>query len=63
MNGPIARKEYEQLKLLLNEHAYQYYVLDEPQIADHEYDQLYQSLLRTEKAHPGHPCNAHVITG
>jgi DNA ligase (NAD+) len=52
MNRPTARKEYEQLKLLLNEHAYQYYVLDEPQIADHEYDQLYQSLLSIEQAHP-----------
>lgn len=52
MNRPTVRKEYEQLKLILNEHAYQYYVLDEPQIADHEYDQLYQSLLSIEQAHP-----------
>ncbi|MCB1582432.1 MAG: NAD-dependent DNA ligase LigA [Xanthomonadales bacterium] len=46
------RSEYEQLIQQLNEHAYHYYVLDEPIIADQEYDVLYKELLRLEAAHP-----------
>lgn len=33
----------------LNRYAYQYYVLDEPTIADVEYDRLYDQLLAMEK--------------
>lgn len=32
----------------LNEYAYQYYVLDDPSVADREYDALYDELLRLE---------------
>ncbi len=52
MNKNMTRTEYQQLVLQLNEHAYHYYVLDEPVIADQEYDALYQELLRLESAHP-----------
>ncbi len=52
MNKVITRAEYEKLILQLNEHAYHYYVMDEPQIADAEYDQLYQQLLQLEAQHP-----------
>lgn len=49
----VTRSEYEDIKQQLNEHAYHYYVLDEPQIADVEYDQLYRKLLSIEQANPG----------
>lgn len=52
MNKTNTRSEYDQLKLQLNELAYHYYVLDEPQAADQEYDQLYRKLLQIEKQHP-----------
>jgi len=52
MNQPISREAYQQLITQLNELAYQYYVLDEPVVADAEYDRLYQQLLQIEQAHP-----------
>jgi DNA ligase (NAD+) len=47
------QKRLEELRLLLDEHSHYYYVLDEPQISDGEYDRLFQELLRIEEAHPG----------
>jgi len=41
-----------QLKKLIAEHDYQYYVLDHPSISDNEYDGLYRELLALEQAHP-----------
>jgi len=41
-----------QLKDVLRFHEYRYYVMSEPLVSDFEYDQLYQLLQRTEKAHP-----------
>ncbi len=41
-----------QLRQLLNQHAHQYYVLDEPSIPDAEYDRLFQELQAIEAAHP-----------
>ena len=52
MTAEASHADYEQLKRQLNEHAYQYYVLDEPLIADQEYDRLYQQLVAMEQAHP-----------
>lgn len=45
-------KEVEALREKLRYHAYQYYVLDDPDIPDVEYDRLYQQLLSYEKKHP-----------
>ncbi len=45
-------EQVEQLKELLQFHEYRYYVLNEPFIADYEYDQLYQQLRHIEEAHP-----------
>jgi DNA ligase (NAD+) len=42
----------EQLRTMLNEHNYRYYVLDEPSIPDAEYDSLMQELKQLEAAHP-----------
>ena len=41
-----------QLREQLQHHAHQYYVLDEPQIPDAEYDRLFQELQAIEAAHP-----------
>ena len=47
-----SKQDYLQLVETLNRHAHRYYVLDDPEIADSEYDQLYQKLLKTEQQHP-----------
>ena len=52
MTAETSQADYERLKQQLNEHAYQYYVLDEPLIADQEYDRLYQQLVAIEQANP-----------
>jgi DNA ligase (NAD+) len=36
----------------LNQYNYEYYVLDNPSISDHEYDQLMNELIKLEKEHP-----------
>jgi len=47
---PAARAA--ELRETLHEHAYRYYVLDEPTIPDADYDKLYQELEAIEAAHP-----------
>ncbi len=42
----------EKLRRELHHHAHQYYVLDEPQIPDAEYDRLFRELQAIEAAHP-----------
>ncbi len=51
MNSPELIK-YQALVDELNHHARQYYVLDDPEISDGEYDKLYRQLLQFEKEHP-----------
>lgn len=46
------RESYDELVERLQDHAYRYYVLDDPTISDGEYDRLYRELLAVEKAHP-----------
>lgn len=46
------QERVRELQRLLHEHAYRYYVLDDPIIADGEYDALFQELLALEEAHP-----------
>ena len=38
------KERIETLTRLLNQYAYEYYVLDNPSISDYEYDQLYKEL-------------------
>ena len=45
--------EVEQLRNELNTHNYRYYVLDNPQITDQAYDQLYRRLQQLEAEYPG----------
>ena len=40
------------LREQLHHHAYRYYVLDDPELPDAEYDRLYQELQAIEAAHP-----------
>lgn len=40
------------LREQLHHHAYRYYVLDEPQVPDAEYDRLFRELQALEAAHP-----------
>lgn len=46
------KERIEQLRADLQDHNYRYYVLDEPQISDFEFDQLLAELIRLEEAHP-----------
>lgn len=46
------KKQIEKLREQLRYHAYQYYVLDDPDVPDAEYDRLYQQLLALEEKHP-----------
>lgn len=44
----MSKKRHEELKKILSEHDYNYYILDRPAITDYEYDQLYSELLSLE---------------
>jgi DNA ligase (NAD+) len=48
----LAAGKAEQLRAQINEHARNYYVLDEPKIPDAEYDRLFCELQALEAAHP-----------
>jgi len=48
----ISEKNTEALRTVLRFHEYRYYVLNDPYLADGEYDQLYKLLERSEKAYP-----------
>ncbi|MEN8213582.1 MAG: NAD-dependent DNA ligase LigA [Pseudomonadota bacterium] len=46
------RQLVEQLREQLRRHNYSYYVLDDPQIPDSEYDRLFHQLRQLEEQHP-----------
>ena len=50
--GADLLKEYEKLKATLEHHNQLYYVLDQPEISDSEYDRLFDRLLSIEKEFP-----------
>ncbi len=45
-------EQYEALKKAASYHAHRYYVLDDPEISDAEYDQLFRQLRTFESEHP-----------
>lgn len=45
-------KELAQLREQIERHNYRYHVLDDPEISDAEYDQLFRRLVELEKKHP-----------
>lgn len=48
----MIEQQLEQLRDALRHHEYQYYVLDDPQITDAEYDRLMMQLKQLEAVHP-----------
>ncbi len=52
MKAEQAEKEVRGLRKAINHHNYLYYVLDQPEISDHEYDMLYKKLEELEKQFP-----------
>jgi DNA ligase (NAD+) len=46
------QKRAAELRETLHHHAHRYYVLDDPEIPDAEYDRLFQELQAIEAAHP-----------
>jgi DNA ligase (NAD+) len=46
------KKKVNELRKLINYHNYRYYVLDQPEISDAEYDELVRQLIALEEAHP-----------
>jgi DNA ligase (NAD+) len=52
MTDTAARKEIERLRKEIRRHEYLYYVLDQPEITDAEYDELMRRLKKLEEAHP-----------
>ncbi|MES0349272.1 MAG: NAD-dependent DNA ligase LigA [Desulfobacteria bacterium] len=51
MNEDVKKRAAE-LRQALHRHNHLYYVLDEPEISDHEYDRLMQELTSLEMAYP-----------
>jgi len=48
----MIQEQYKQLIKKINYHAYRYYVLDNPEIPDAEYDKLFRQLEAIEKDNP-----------
>ncbi|MFT3856998.1 MAG: NAD-dependent DNA ligase LigA [Aquabacterium sp.] len=49
---PTPEQQAAELRAQLQHHAHRYYVLDEPEIPDAEYDRLFQALQALEEVHP-----------
>jgi DNA ligase (NAD+) len=50
--SPNIQERADALRELLHHHAHRYYVLDEPEIPDAEYDKLFRELQELEQQHP-----------
>lgn len=50
--GSITKKEITHIADILRFHEYRYYILNDPLIADYEYDQLYKALEKLEAENP-----------
>ena len=48
----VSAVDIQPLKQVLQFHEYRYYILNDPLIADQEYDLLYKALEKTEQDHP-----------
>ncbi len=46
------KQKLEKLRAEIAHHDHQYHVLDQPEIGDYEYDQLFQELLKLEAQYP-----------
>lgn len=52
MTDHQAQKRAEELRRALTDYNYRYYVLDDPEVPDSEYDRLFRELQEIEQAHP-----------
>lgn len=52
MDLQIAEQTINEIRSLLNQYGYEYYVLDKPSVPDAEYDKLMQELLKLEEKFP-----------
>lgn len=52
MNKAKAHIRVDELRTAINHHLYRYHVLDEPEIADFDYDTLFRELVELEGAFP-----------
>ena len=52
-NRRDAEQRLRELRAELDRHNYRYYVLDDPEVPDSEYDRLMRELKALESAHPG----------
>ncbi len=54
-----------ELRSEVEQHAYRYYVLDDPEISDDRYDALYRELKQLEEEHPelAHARESHAARG
>src|SRR5437868_9106583 len=50
--SPKVRERIDALRELLHHHAHRYYVLDDPELPDAEYDRLFRELQQLEEQHP-----------
>lgn len=50
--GETAAERVERLRELVRYHQYRYYVLDNPELTDQEFDALFHELRELEEAHP-----------
>ncbi|MBS5842090.1 MAG: NAD-dependent DNA ligase LigA [Clostridiales bacterium] len=48
----IAQKRAAELREILEDYSYRYYVLDNPAVSDYEYDILYRELVEIEEKYP-----------
>ena len=46
------KKRYVYIQERIRSHDYKYYILDDPLISDHEYDELFKELKEIESEHP-----------
>lgn len=49
---PSIRKRVDELRTTLRYHAERYYVYDDPELSDYEYDRLFDELKKLEEAYP-----------
>jgi len=52
VNREKEKTELTALREEIQYHNYRYYILDEPEISDMEYDRLFKRLLQIEKRYP-----------
>ncbi|MBW1754297.1 MAG: hypothetical protein JRJ46_14670 [Deltaproteobacteria bacterium] len=59
---PAVLKKVEELRIALHRHNYRYYVLNDPEISDAEYDRAMQALIEPGFSYlPGRGTTAFIV--